>query len=301
MRRILVITLLLGAAVSLAGCTTVDPAASDHSVPAPALGDDGARQADGSSGSGGSGSGGSGEGAEAERVQGDREVISTGYLTVTADAPVDAAADAVRIVEAIGGRVDARSETAPADGDRGSAALTLRIPTARLSSTIDDLKALGDQPEVSISSVDVTVQVHDLDARIGALRASVDRLTALLTTAADTDVLIKLESAISDRQGTLESMEAQQRSLADQVSMSTLDLNIISPADAPVRTPDTFWSGLETGWAAFVGALGFLLVAAGVLLPWLAVGVVVAGFVWLVLRRRSQRSTRARAQDVPTA
>jgi hypothetical protein len=290
MRRVLVFTVLLGAAVSLAGCTSVAPAQSDHSVPAPALENDGARSADGSSAGGVT--------AEGAAPQADREVVSTGYLTVTADDLADAASDAVRIVEAVGGRVDARSETAPADGDRGSATLTLRIPSARLTSTIDDLKALGDHPDVSISSVDVTAQAQDLDARIGALRASVDRLTALLSTATDTEVLITLETAISDRQGTLESMEAQRRSLADQVSMSTLDLSLISPDDAPAQTPDTFWSGLEAGWAAFVGALGFLLVAAGVLLPWLAVGVVVAGFVWLVLRRRSQRS---RAQDVPTA
>jgi uncharacterized small protein (DUF1192 family) len=284
MRRILVSTILLAAAVSLAGCTSAgDMSTIDQTVPAPALPQpeqgDGLVPAQGFSSD-------TGTSEQSRLAQGDREVITNGYLTVTADDPIDAAGDAVRITERAGGRVDARSETAPTAHDKGSATLRLRIPSDRLTATIDELKALGEDPDLSISSVDVTVEVQDLDARIGALRASVDRLTALLTTATDTDTLIKLESAISERQGDLESMEAQQRSLADQVSMSTLDLNLISPEDAPVEKPDTFWSGLETGWAAFVGFVGFLLVAAGVLLPWLAVAAVIAAVVLLVVRRK---------------
>jgi hypothetical protein len=290
MRRILVSTVLLAATVSLAGCTAAsDVSTIDQTVPAPAqLQPNGeAAPADGFSSDAST--------TEGSRfVEEDREVVTNGSMTVTADDPIDAASEAVRIVEGIGGRVDSRSETAPSERDQGSATLTLRIPSAQLTATIDRLKALGDDPDVSISSVDVTVQVQDLDARIGALRASVDRLTALLSTATDTDTLIKLETAISERQGDLESMEAQQRSLTDQVSMSTLGLNLISSEDAPVEEPDTFWSGLETGWTAFVGFVGFVLVAAGVLLPWLAVAAVVAAVVWLVVRRR-------RARRAPTA
>jgi len=168
--------------------------------------------------------------------------------------------------------------------------LTVRIPTSSLTATLDKLKALGKTENVALTSVDVTTQVQDLDARISALRASVDRLTALLSTATDTDTLIKLETAISERQGSLESLEAQQRGLADQVSLSTIELWLISEADAPVETPDTFWSGLVAGWAAFTGFLGFLLVAAGVLLPWIVLAAIAAGVTLLIVRRRRRAS-----------
>jgi hypothetical protein len=280
--------MVLAAAISLAGCTSTsltsehsaaDRGASDQGAPVQQEPQPGVLPADGSV------EGGS------RLEQEDRDVITNGSMRVTADDPIEAATDAVRIVENAGGRVDARSETAPTTGNKGSATLTLRIPAAQLTRTIDDLKALGENPDVSISSVDVTVQVQDLDARIGALRASVDRLTALLTTATDTDTLIKLETAISERQGNLESMEAQQRSLADQVSMSSLELALVSPDDAPAPTPDTFWTGLEAGWAAFLGFTGFLLVSAGVLLPWVVVAAVVALVVLLLVRRRRTRGT----------
>jgi hypothetical protein len=297
MRRTVVSTILLAAAVSLTGCTA-GQSSSDQSVSVPAQPESGVAPAEGFAGdTGDPGAGGTSN--ESRLMQPDREVVTNGYLTVTADDPIDAASDAVRIVERIGGRVDARTETAPTEQARGSATLTLRIPSDELTATIDEFKALGENPDVSISSVDVTVEVRDLDARIGALRASVDRLTALLATATDTDVLIKLESAISERQGNLESMEAQQRSLADQVSMSTLDLTLISPDDAPAESPDTFWSGLETGWASFVGFVGFVLVAAGVLLPWLAVAAVVAVVALLVVRRR-RRARREHENEETT-
>jgi hypothetical protein len=295
MWRLLATTIVLTAAVSLAGCTSTTSQSEQADQPAPVQLEppSGALPADGSVKGG----------SDTSRLaQADREVITNGSMTVTADDPIAAAGDAVRIVEGAGGRVDARSETAPTAGNKGSATLTLRIPSAQLTRTIDKLKALGENPDVSISSVDVTVQVQDLEARIGALRASVDRLTALLTTATDTDTLIKLETALSERQGNLESMEAQQRSLADQVSMSSLDLALLSPEDAPAQTPDTFWTGLETGWAAFVGFIGFLLVSAGVLLPWVVVAAVAAGIAALMVRRvRARRLATLPAASTPAA
>lgn len=295
MRRILLPTLIVAVAVSLAGCTagtktgvdSVSPADSQapqsESLPAPQSGSSDSRFAEGTEGF----EGAPVPGAVAEQ---DRSVVTTGTVTVTAEEPLEAATDAVRIVESAGGRIDARTETAPQKGDRGSATLTVRIPTSSLTATLDKLKALGKTENVALTSVDVTTQVQDLDARISALRASVDRLTALLSTATDTDTLIKLETAISERQGNLESLEAQQRGLADQVSLSTIELWLISEADAPVETPDTFWSGLVAGWAAFTGFLGFLLVAAGVLLPWIVLAAIAAGVTLLIVRRRRRAS-----------
>ena len=75
-------------------------------------------------------------------------------------------------------RIDARNEYAPRGGDKGSATLTLRIPSDDLTSVLDKLKALGDVQEVSLSATDVTMESQDLDARITSMRASIDRLMA---------------------------------------------------------------------------------------------------------------------------
>jgi len=273
MKRILLPTVLLAVAVSLAGCTS-SPSTVDQVAP---MTGEGSRTSDAAS--------------EATLAEDSRSVVTTGSMTVTADDPIAAAVDAVTIVEAAGGRVDARTENAPTENDNGSATLSLRIPSTSLTATLDELKTLGDTENVSVNAVDVTTQSQDLAARISALRASVDRLTALLATATDTKVLIELETAISERQGNLEAMEAQQRDLADQVALSSIELSLISPTDAPVTPPDSFWSGVLAGWSALTGFFGFVLVALGVLTPWLVLAGVLAVVALLVLRRR--RATRA--------
>ncbi|MBX3098538.1 MAG: DUF4349 domain-containing protein [Salinibacterium sp.] len=225
---------------------------------------------------------------------GDRQVITTGYVTITVDSPTDAAADAVRITEQSGGRVDGRSEYAPKDDtDKGSATLTLRIPSVRLTATLDELRTLGTVEEVSLNSQDVTQTTTDLDARITALQASVDRLVTLLANATDTDTLLKIEATLSDRQAQLESLQSDRRYYADQVSLSTVTLNLVATYNAPVTEPDTFLSGLITGWNFFVAFFAGLLVVIGVLLPWIILGGVVTAAVLLIVRWNSQRKLNA--------
>jgi len=291
MRRILLPAALLVAALSLTGCSTSSfGGASDESAgsasevqPVPETGGDAMDFA-----------------SEASAV--DRQIVTTGYATITVDEPADAATEVATLVERAGGRVDSRTEYAPDDtnGERESAELTLRIPATALTSTIESLKKLGDVQEISLSSDDVTAESQDLDARISALRESVDRLTSLLATAKDTKVLIELETAISDRQGNLESMEAQQRLLADQVAMSTVSLTLVSTADAPVKDPDTFWSGLGTGWSSLVAFFSGVLVVAGVLLPWIVLVGVIALVARVVVLRALRKRQAAAVAAAPT-
>lgn len=222
-----------------------------------------------------------------------RDVIVTGSMTVTADDPITASRDAVRLVEAAGGRIDGRTEYAPSNGDAGSATLVLRIPAERLQEVIDDLAELGRADEISTSTSDVTVYVADLDSRIATQRGIIERLNTMFAQATTIADLITLETTIAEHQATLEDLEAQQRAVEDQVALSTLSLYLRSEAEAPAQEPMDFLSGLEAGWGAFVAFFSGLLVAIGVLLPWLvAAGVISAAIVLLV--RWNRRRTAAR-------
>lgn len=226
----------------------------------------------------------------------DRSVITTGWAIVRVEQPGEAADDAIRIVEAAGGRIDGRSESAPTDYSGGSASLTLRIPSDDLTEVLDELKALGDVQEVSLAASDVTLQVQDLDARISAMRASIERLQVLIAQATDIDALISLETAISDRQAQLESMLAEQRWLGDQVSMSTIQLDLVTELVVAEPEPETFLDGLSAGWTAFVGFLGGLLVVVGFLIPWLILFAVIGVIVLVIVRvtvGRGHRTTVA--------
>lgn len=290
-QRLLTIPALALAAVLLSGCAAMSSVESSYDVPADGGGfDAGARSL-----------GGDDElvaEESADRAD-DRSVITTGYLYVTVDAPLESAAEAVAIAEAAGGRVDARQEFAPQGGDAGGAQLTLRIPAERLTATLDRLKELGEVEELQLSASDVTREVQDIDARVTALRSSITRLLALQDAAATVEDLITLETAISDRQAELESLEAQQRFLADQVGLSTITLVLGSRDVAPVTEPDTFVTGLITGWEALVAFGSGLLVLLGVLIPWLVLFGLLGLIVVLIVRRARRRP--ATSSETPAA
>ncbi|MEP6843440.1 MAG: DUF4349 domain-containing protein, partial [Pseudolysinimonas sp.] len=112
----------------------------------------------------------------------------------------------------------------------------------------------------------------------------------------DTTNLIAIETAISDRQGQLESLEAQQRRLTDQISMSTITMNLRSDAAAPPIKPANFLSGLGAGWAAFVAFWAGTLVVLGVLLPWLVFLAIATAAVLFIVRVVGRRSSRRAAR-----
>ena len=246
-------------------------------------------------------------------VEPGRQVISTGTVSITADDPIEAAADAVEIVEDAGGRIDSRSEQPATDDETRaddasdssiypgpglpapSAQLVVRIPSEKLTSTLDEIKKLGKVESVAIDANDVTAQSRDLESRITALSASVDRLIGLLAGATTTKDLIDIETALSTRQAELESLESQQRSLVDQVDLSTVSIAFGSVASAPVERPSDFFSGITAGWQTLVAFVGGVLVALGFLLPWLIVLAVIGTVVLLIARRRTRRRRQASA------
>jgi hypothetical protein len=163
-----------------------------------------------------------------------------------------------------------------------STLLTVRVPADRLDGVIEELRSLGRVTSLTTSRDDVTMQYTDLEARVGALRTSVDRLRTLLETAADTADLIEVERALAERQGELDSLEAQRRQLADMVDLSTLTVDISTESRPSDR--DSFWDGLVAGWNGLWATLGAAVVGVGVALPWGAFLIVCAGVIYLIVR-----------------
>lgn len=238
------------------------------------------------------GSGVAGEGApveDAARSDADRQVIVTGSLTVVVPDAIVAADSATRIVEAVGGRVDNRTDQAPVDDEPATSWLTVRVPADALTDTLEELSDLGEVRDRSLTRSDVTLEVTDLDARIQALEVSVGRLQALVAQAGSVADLLEAESALTQRQAELDSLRAQRAYLAEQVALSTISLSLLPEATAPAPEPGGFWGGVQRGWAALVSVFNQAVVVLGVLLPWIAVAGVVVAAVVLVGRMRPRK------------
>lgn len=228
-----------------------------------------------------------------------RQVITTGSVQVTVKDPRAAAEQVVTLVERAGGRVDGRNETAAVGDQTARAHLTVRVPADALTAMIDDLRTIGDLGRISISSQDVTADVQDLDARIRAMRISVARMEDLLAKVTTTTDLVAAEQALQERQSSLDTMLSQQARLAEQVALSTLDIDLTAPGAIPAAaSPHGFWDGIVVGWQSLVVALRAVVLVVGVLLPWLAfAGLLTVGALVVVrrVRRHGSHDTGSRA------
>lgn len=254
-------------------------------------------------------------------VDADRDIITTASATVSVD-EVDAAARAIaNSAVAHGGYVESMSvgsdgtvyPVSPTDGGivydsvpypypTDGAWITVRVPADQLQDVVDELDDVGEVTATNLSRQDVTAQTVDLEARIDAAQASVDRLTELMGQAQSLADLIAAEAALSERQALLESYQQQLEMLDDQVAMSTLSVTVVPDIEPVTADPAGFGDGLIAGWNGLVATLNGIVVAIGFLLPWLAVAAVAGLIVWAIVRLiRGRRSHRADAAPRPPA
>lgn len=228
----------------------------------------------------------------------DREIIATANATVQVKDIGDAAASITALAESYGGyvesteigqdiAVDATSEPAPSDPGYGW--ISIRVPSADLAAVIDELADSGEVLSSSISKQDVTSTAIDLRARVDATRASVQRLTELMSQTGTVAELIEAEVALTDRQAQLESYEQQLAALDDQVALSSLQVELTRTTPPTTADPAGFADGLLAGWNGLVVSANALVVAVGFVLPWVALAGTVMLVIWLIRRARRTR------------
>ncbi|WP_159806541.1 DUF4349 domain-containing protein [Cellulomonas citrea] len=298
--RVRLVALLAGALVLVAGCSAAGGTADSGSDGGAAAGSGSVAGGQGAAAQSDQDAGTTGDGATSGTAA-DRQVITTGTLTLVTEHPTSTVTDVVTLVEKAGGRVDARTEQAGSADDPGSATLTVRVPSTQVSAVIDALRGLGTVSTLALSTNDVTAAAQDLDARIKAQQVSVARMEDVLAHATTTADIMAAEEAVRQRQSDLEAMVSERTRMADQVALSTLTLTLTAPP-APAADddsgPSSFPSALATGWHSLVSTLGELALVLGVLLPWLVFLALIATPLVLLGRRRSRRRA-AQAAPAP--
>lgn len=280
MRRIIA-PFALGLGLVLAGCASPSPSAGDARAPEYSAGSEGAAGSDDVQGSGA-------QDAEPEESERDRQVVSTGDMQVITENPAEAADDIAGHGESRGGFVESRDERADRGGE-ATVVLTLRVPAEAFEQLMADVSESGEVVQRSQNAEDVTGAVRDLDARIHALEISTERLEDIMAEADTSADLLEAEAALSERQGELEEYVAQRKDLEDQVSMSTLRVELRETERADDSGGLTGW--LNDVWTTLFHSAGGLVVVLAAFLPWLAVLGIPAYLLvrWLRRRRRSRR------------
>jgi hypothetical protein len=210
-------------------------------------------------------------------------------------ADVAAAADkAGSVADQYGGEVYGDDRTA---GAHARATVILKIPPTDLRPALRDLAALGHERSRSSSTQDVTQRVTDVDSRVRSLTTEIATLQELYRRPGQPlSAVLEVEQTLAQRQADLEALQAEQRALQRETAMATVTLGLVTAAAAtPVKHSHSatgFLGGLRRGWDAFVTGATHVATAAGAMLPFVVLLLLLAGAARLAGVRRPRRRVR---------
>jgi hypothetical protein len=172
---------------------------------------------------------------------------------------------------------------------------TVRVPSDQLDSTLTEVKTLGRVESESQSGQDVTSQYVDLQARLSNARNTEQRLTDLLRnrTGKLSDVL-EVEQELDRVRGQIEQMEAERKTMTNQVSYATLNATIaedyqaqlqVVPPSTSTRLSNAAVEGYRSMADGVVSLALFLLSTGPSLLLWGVILFLPARLVWKKVRR----------------
>jgi hypothetical protein len=240
-----------------------------------------------------------------------RKLVRTVHLTLTVTDGAKAAERVEALVEEAGGYVSS-SEAVRRPDELLSVQMTLRVPIERLEDVVAAVRDLGERVErQSLSTEDVTDRYVDLQARLRALRATEEELTALLRESRarghSAEDIMAIFRELTGIRSQIEQIQGQLQQLADRTTYSTIHLEL-RPAEAARPLVAEGWqpgATLRSSVRALVAALQWLADAAIVLIvAVLPVLLLISLGLWVLLRlagRLRARRPAAQAAEPPPA
>jgi Domain of unknown function (DUF4349) len=181
------------------------------------------------------------------------------------DAVSRAAQDALDLTRRLGGHVVSASVST---GEQGNAALTVRVPVARVQEAIVQLSALGRIVSQQVTIDDLQESLDALERRQSSVRGQIARITARLETATlDAETRAVLEARVQNLRTELRQLRRGIASMNAEARMSTIQLSVVTEgslgvAPVPSRFDRTLDEALNVlAWEGVI-VLGLLIVAA---------------------------------------
>ncbi|WP_197258310.1 DUF4349 domain-containing protein [Paenibacillus dendritiformis] len=181
------------------------------------------------------------------------------------------------------------------ESERGGS-FVIKVPASGFTTFLDELgtwEALDYHREYSAN--DVTEEYVDLEARLTARRAMEARLLAFMEKATIADDLVQFSGELGSVQSEIEQIVGRKRYLDNHVAMSTINMRLYQPVNAPVvqglknafgtRMANT----LVQSWETLVQFVQVLILFLTALLPFACAAAIAGVPIWLLAKRRRGR------------
>ncbi len=156
----------------------------------------------------------------------------------------------------LGGYVESSSVSGTADAGRRYSYVTVRVPADQLDQFEMTLGSSATVVSKSSNVQDVTLSYSDLAAHISSLRAEQKALTDMLAAAENMEDILAIRGELTDIRYQLESYESQMKVMENQISYSTVNIDIKEVKTPTVQEKEGFFSRLKYTFITSTGELG---------------------------------------------
>ncbi len=220
-----------------------------------------------------------------------RKIIREATIQLEAEEVTTALNQATALSVRVGGYTMGSTSWQEA-GDRQYASFSFAVPVERFEEALEQTRRLGKVTSENVTSQDVTAQFVDVEARIGNLEATAERVRGFLVEATDLEYILQVNRELSRIEGDLESLKGQRNVLKQRTSFSRIYLDFTPPPIVPTTTEvletATVWSPVGTFNSALAVLLNVLKSGADVAIWLVVIGLPVAligGLIWIVIRK----------------
>lgn len=217
-----------------------------------------------------------------------RMVVSNAQMSVKVENAQKAQSEAQSIIVGYGGYVE-NSNSSQLEGQLPTATSVFRVPCTQFDAAIQRIRKLGSVLTENIQADDVTLEYADINARLKVIRIEEQQYLDMLRGAKKTGEIMAIRDRLSQVRQQIESMDAQQKALMDQASLSTISVTFEQRVEAgkpevPDSWADETWGSAVNGLNAvgrFFGRVGIFLFVYSPL--WLG-----ALIIYFIAKRRSR-------------
>ena len=185
-------------------------------------------------------------------------------------------------------------------GSLRRASYKIRVPADKLDELITTVGSGCTVTSSNENTSDVTLNYVDTKAKLESLRVEQKQLTELLSQAKDLDSIIVLQDRLTQVRYQIESAESTLRVLENQVSYSTLTLNIrevmeIKPQEEPhvesygEKVARTFKESLHNIGEFFKGLFLVLVAVSPVIVPMTVITIIVVVIIVSSVKRKRKK------------
>jgi hypothetical protein len=195
----------------------------------------------------------------------ERLIIRTGDMTIVVADTEEALGRITEMAENGGGWV-VSSNVYQSTETAKTGYIQIRVPAAGFQSVLDAIAGLAvEVTNLSTSGQDVTEEYVDLDARLGNLEATADRLRVFLDEARTVEEALAVNQELSRVEGEIESLKGRMQFLEQSSAFSSISVNL---------TPDELAQPVQVGTWRPTGVAKEAVEALIAALQWLANAVI---------------------------